>query len=88
VKKAKLERPIEIVIIIRPSSLNVYKEIIFFESYSKFAPIPAINLVNAETNNKITFNQKLKEGIKFIVVCHNFMNFLRRFVISGFHYYS
>ena len=86
-KNARLERPIEIVIIIRPSCLKVDKEIIFFKSYLKFAPIPARNLVNPETNSKITFKQKLKEGLKFIVVCHNFMYFLRRFDISGFDYY-
>jgi hypothetical protein len=35
--------------------------IIFIKSNSKFAPKPAINIVSPETNNKITFNQKLKK---------------------------
>jgi hypothetical protein len=62
-KKAKLERPTEIlvVIIIRPNCLKVDKAIIFLKSYSKFAPRPAINMVNPETNNKIRFNQQPKK---------------------------
>jgi len=56
-KKAKPERPIEIVIIIRPNCLKVDKSIILLKSNSKLAPSPAMNMVNPETNNKITFNQ-------------------------------
>jgi hypothetical protein len=52
---AKPERPIEIVI--RPNCLKVDKAIILLKSNSKLAPSPAINMVNPETNNKITFNQ-------------------------------
>ena len=55
-KKAKLERPIEIVIIIRPKCLKVDKVTILLKSNSKFAPRPAINIVNSETKNKIIFN--------------------------------
>ena len=56
-KKAKPEKPIEIVIIIRPNCLKVDREIILLKLNSKLAPSPAINIVNPETNNKITFNQ-------------------------------
>jgi len=45
-KKTKLERPIEIAIIVRPNCLNVDKAIILFKSHSKFGPGPAINIVN------------------------------------------
>jgi hypothetical protein len=51
-KKTNPERPIEIVIIIRPNCLKVDKAIILFKSHSKLAPRPAINIVNPETNNK------------------------------------
>jgi len=37
--------------------LKVDKAIILLKSNSKLAPSPAINIVNPETNNKITFNQ-------------------------------
>jgi len=43
--------------IIEQNCLKVDKAIILFKSNSKFAPRPAINMVNPETNNKITFNQ-------------------------------
>jgi len=56
-KKNRPERPIEIVIIIRPNCSKVDKAIILFKSNSKFAPRPAINIVNPETNNKTTFNR-------------------------------
>ena len=56
-KKAQLERPIEIVITVSPNCLKVDKAIILFKSNSKLAPRPAINIVNPETNNKITFKQ-------------------------------
>jgi hypothetical protein len=62
-KKAKPERPIEIFIIIRPNCLKVDKTIILFKSNSKFAPRPAINIVNPEINNKIMFNQYPKAGL-------------------------
>jgi len=55
-KKAKLERPIQIVITIRPNCLEVDKAIILPKSNSKLAPSPAINIVSPETNNKIIFN--------------------------------
>jgi len=58
-KKAILKQPIEIVIIIRSKCLKVGKAIILLESYSKFTPRPAINIVNPD-NNKITFSQYLK----------------------------
>ena len=54
------------VIIIRPNCLKVGKAINLFKSNSKFAPSPAINIGNPETNNKSTFNQYLKEGLKRI----------------------
>jgi len=54
-KKAKLERRIEMFIIIRPNCLKVDKAIILFKSNLKLAPRPAINMVNPETNNKIIF---------------------------------
>ena len=53
-QKAKPGRPIEIVIIIRPNCLKVDKAMIFLKTNSKFAPSPAINMVNPETNNKTT----------------------------------
>ena len=56
-KKAKLEIPIEIIIIIRTNCSKVDKAIILFKSNSKLAPRPTINIVNPETNNKIIFNQ-------------------------------
>ena len=56
-KKGKPERPIEIVTIIRPNWLKVDRAIILLKSNSKLAPRPAINIVNPEINNKITFNQ-------------------------------
>jgi hypothetical protein len=56
-KKTKPERPIEIVVIIRPNCLKIDKAIIILKSNSKLAPNPAINIVDPETNNKITFNQ-------------------------------
>jgi hypothetical protein len=65
-KKAKPDKPIEIVIIIRPNCLKVDKAIIFFQSNSKFAPRPAINIVNPEINNKIVLSQHLKGGLKRI----------------------
>jgi hypothetical protein len=51
-KIAKLERPIEIVLITGPSCLRVDKAIILLKSNSKLAPRPAINIVNPEINNK------------------------------------
>ena len=65
-KKAKPERPIEIVIIIRPNCLTVDKAIIILKSYSKLAPRPAINIVKPEINNKKIFNHIPKEGLKRI----------------------
>jgi len=59
-KNAKQERPIEIVIIIKPSCLKVDKAIILFKPNSKFAPWHAINIVKLEINNKATFRQYLK----------------------------
>jgi len=56
-KQAKLERPIEIAIIIRPNCLKVDKTIILFKSHPKFTPRPAISIVSPETNNKIILNQ-------------------------------
>jgi len=56
-KKAKPERLTEVVVIIRRNCLKVDKAIILFKPNSKFAPRPAINIVNTESNNKITFNQ-------------------------------
>jgi len=44
-EKSKPERPIEMVMIIRPNCLRVDKVIIFFKSNSKLAPRPAINIV-------------------------------------------
>jgi hypothetical protein len=60
-KKAKQERPIEIVIIIRSNRLKADKAITLLKSSSKFAPRPATSMVNPETDYKITFNQK--EGL-------------------------
>jgi len=54
-KKAEPERPIEIVT--RLNCLKVDKAKILFKPNPKFAPRPAINIVNPETINKITFNQ-------------------------------
>ena len=51
-KKAKPERPIETVIVIRPNCLTVDKAMIILKSYSKLAPRPAINVVNPEINNR------------------------------------
>ena len=56
-EKSQPERQIEVVIIIRRNCLEVDKAIILFKTNSKFATRPAINIVNPETNNKITFNQ-------------------------------
>ena len=56
-KKAKPERPIEIVVIIGSNCLKVDKAIILFKSNSKFAPRSGLNIVNPETNNKIAFIQ-------------------------------
>jgi hypothetical protein len=42
------------------------KAMILFKPNSKFAPRPATNIVNPETNNKIVFSQHLKEGLKRI----------------------
>ena len=38
-------------------NVDVDKAIIFFKSFSKFAPNPAINIVKLEINNKNLFNQ-------------------------------
>ena len=54
------------VIIIRPNCLRADKAIILLKSNSKLAPRPAINIVKPETNNKIIFNQYLKEGLNRI----------------------
>ena len=52
-EKVKPERPIEI--IIRRKCLKVDRAIILFKPNSNFAPRPAImNIVNPETDNKIT----------------------------------
>jgi len=45
------------IIIIRSNCLKVVKAMNLLKSNSKLAPCPAINIVNPETNNKITFNQ-------------------------------
>jgi hypothetical protein len=77
-KKVKPERPIEIGIIIRPNCLKVDKAIILLKSNSKFTPRSAINIVNPETNNKIVFNQYLKEG-------HIYLMALAKTKICGFN---
>lgn len=60
-KNASLANPIAKILIIKPSWLKVDNAIIFFKSYSKLAPNPAINIVNPEINNKKIFNQLLKD---------------------------
>lgn len=59
-KKANLANPIDKIIIINPNCLNVDKAIIFFKSNSKFAAIPAINIVNPATNKRTCPLKELK----------------------------
>ena len=63
-KKAKPERPIEIVIIIRPNCLKVDKAVTFFKSNSKFAPS-----TSAQTSGVV------KIIIMYNSVSHNFTKY-------------
>jgi len=57
VEKGQARKTSRNVIIISPNYLKVDKAIILLKSNLEFAPRPAINTVNPETNNKTTFNQ-------------------------------
>ena len=65
-KKANPANPKDMILIIKPNCLKVDKAMIFFKSNSKLAPIPAINIVNLEINNKKVFKDIPKEGLKRI----------------------
>ena len=59
-KKAKLQRPIEMVITLRPGGLKVDKAIIF-RSYTKLTPRTAVNIFNPHVSNRITFDSGLRK---------------------------
>jgi hypothetical protein len=63
-KSVKYTDPIASAIIITPSWLKVESAIIFFKSFSKFAPTPAIKRVRTEINKRLGLKKshRIKDG--------------------------
>jgi hypothetical protein len=65
-KKSSPTKSTIMALIISPSCLKVENAIIFLISYSKLAPVSAINIVRPEKRRRKTHNQSLSAGLKRI----------------------